>query len=121
MSVDKIAKYLNRTPTFIERELQRGDFLYDGELTPQEVLFIVGNRARSRYNAKFAQSFVDTYQLTRLEQNHFTPALKYLLEHKLSQGLSPEQVVQLHADEVPITARTIRRYIDKGYITVVLV
>lgn len=121
MSVAKIARYLNRSPTFIERELQRGDILYDGELRPQKVAFMAANRAKARYNAQFAQDFVDKYQLTRLEHNHFTPALKYLLEHRLSQGLTPEQIVQLYADEVPITARTIRRYIVKGYITVVLV
>ncbi|HEY2567533.1 MAG TPA: hypothetical protein VGH95_07535 [Candidatus Aquirickettsiella sp.] len=44
MSVTKIARYLNRSSTFIERELQRGDILYDGGLRPQEVAFMVGNR-----------------------------------------------------------------------------
>jgi len=110
MELPVIARYLQCSVTFLELELQRGDNVYEPDINEKERLQLLNFRTRVRYNATLAQSFIDRYQLSNLEHNLFTPALKYFLEQRLRHGLSPEMIVQQYADHVPVTARSIRRY-----------
>ncbi|MBM7617402.1 IS30 family transposase [Weissella uvarum] len=50
------------------------------------------------------------------ERHHLTPKVKHFVEMKLAQGLSPEKIKQLYADEIPVSARMLRYYIDQGLI-----
>lgn len=116
-SIKRIARYLDCSEQCIQTELERGNNAYNQGLSDRDLDWLLFYRKYVDYSPKFAQAFVDKYHLnSRLEQHHFTPALKYKLEQKLKLGMSPEKIVQKYADEIPISARLIRIYIKNGYL-----
>nr|WP_280524495.1 helix-turn-helix domain-containing protein [Weissella viridescens] len=114
-SVSAIARYLDRSRGEIDQELKRGNILYFQGLTDHE-LQLMSIHKRIKYSAEYAQQFVVRSNMVHEERHQLTPEMKRFIEDKLTLGLSPEKIVQLYPDDVSVTGRTIRYYIDQGLI-----
>ncbi|WP_185696142.1 helix-turn-helix domain-containing protein [Weissella viridescens] len=114
-SISQIARYLGRSRYEIEQELKRGNVIYFKGLDDHELKLMTIHK-RIKYSAEYAQQFVTRTKMVHEERHKLTPGIKRFIENKLSEGLSPETIVRLYSDEVPITGRMIRNYIDQGLI-----
>ncbi|GAK30792.1 hypothetical protein WOSG25_050640 [Weissella oryzae SG25] len=114
-SVNFIARYLNRPRVQVDQELKRGNMLYFKNVT-DKTLRSLKSHTRVKYSARYAQQFIDSNKIVHEERHKLTPAIRELIEHNLSKGLSPERIKKLYPDKVPISSVTIRNYIKQGLI-----
>lgn len=110
-SISKIARFLERPRSEIKQELERGNMLYFEGLDEHE-LSLMKLHTRIKYSAEYAQQFVVRNNIYYDERYQLTPELKLFLEDKLER-LSPEKIKSLYPDEVPISTRMIRYYINQ--------
>lgn len=94
-SIEQIATALNRAVSTIRREIQR-------------------NRTKAgEYVARHAQQFYRQRQKTKPYQTKITPTLWQVIEAKLREYWSPEQIV--HSLKLPISVKSIYAYLHRHF------
>lgn len=112
-----LAHYFDCSEQMILAELARGNVLYDGSISFQEIsIWELRSSKRIKYDPDLAQRFSDYFKMKRPDLEKLTLQLLVRLDYYLNTlKLSPEKIVMKYPKEINVSAETIRTYIDKGY------
>lgn len=109
-SVERLAKYFNRSSDYISNELNRGNAFYDGTLSFSEIeMFEIKRRGRFPYRPKLAVDFINEFVGNREDLSHLNRKNLYLLQHYRSLGMSIRSIVDHYGNDLNMSYETAQR------------